>query len=232
MTDAPPPILWKPTDEDVERATLTRFQRWLEERGRPSFADYGALWEWSVSDLEGFWAAVWEFAEVHAHTPYDAVLGRREMPGAGWFPGSTLNFAEHVLRAARPGEPAIVARSQTRDDVEVSWDELADRVARAAAGLRRLGVERGDRVVAYLPNVPETVIAFLATASIGAIWSSAAPEFGARSVVDRFAQIEPKVLLAVDGYVYGDKRVDRRAVVAGLRAEMPSVEHVVLLEYL
>src|SRR4051794_2202529 len=227
-----PPILWKPTDEDVERATLTRFARWVEERRGSAFDDYAALWEWSVSDLEGFWSAVWDFAEVRAHTPYEAVLGRREMPGAEWFPGATLNFAEHVLRAARPGEPAIVARSQTRADVEVSWDDLVDKVARAAAGLRRLGVERGDRVVAYLPNVPETVIAFLATTSLGAVWSSAAPEFGARSVVDRFAQIEPKVLLAVDGYVYGDKRVDRRAVVDGLRAELPTVEHVVLVDYL
>ena len=232
MTDTPPPILWTPTDEDVERATLTRFTRWVEERRGERFDDYDALWRWSVEDLEGFWTAVWDFAGVRAHTPYERVLGRREMPGAEWFPGATLNYAEHVLAAARPGEPAIIARSQTRDDVVLTWDELADQVARAAAGLRRLGVGRGDRVVAYLPNIPETVVAFLAAASLGATWSSAAPEFGARSVVDRFAQIEPKVLLAVDGYVYGDKRVDRREIVAGLLKDMPSVEHVVLLDYM
>jgi acetoacetyl-CoA synthetase len=232
MTDTPPPILWAPSDEDLERATLTRFSRWVEERRGERFDDYAALWRWSVEDLEGFWAAVWDFAGVRAHTPYERVLGRREMPGAEWFTGATLNYAEHVLAAARPGEPAIIGRSQTRDDVVLSWDELADQVARAAAGLRRLGVGRGDRVVAYLPNIPETVVALLAAASLGATWSSAAPEFGARSVVDRFAQIEPKVLFAVDGYVYGDKLVDRREIVAGLLEEMPSVEHVVLLDYL
>jgi acetoacetyl-CoA synthetase len=232
MSDTPPPILWTPTDDDLERATITRFARWVGERRGEPFADYAALWEWSVTDLEAFWAAVWEFAEVRAHSPYERVLGAREMPGAQWFPGATLNYAEQTLAAARPGEPAIIARSQTRDDVELSWDELSDKVARAAAGLRRLGVGRGDRVVAYLPNIPETVIAFLATASLGATWSSAAPEFGARSVIDRFAQIEPKVLLAVDGYVYGEKRVDRREIVAGLMGEMPTVEHLVMLDYL
>jgi acetoacetyl-CoA synthetase len=232
MIDTPPPVLWQPTDDDIEHATLTRFTRFVEERRGERFEDYAALWRWSVDDLDGFWAAVWDFTGVKPHAPYERVLGRREMPGAEWFPGATLNFAEHVLAAARPGEPAIIARSQSRDDVQVSWDELADRVARAAAGLRRLGVGRGDRVVAYLPNVPETVIAFLATASLGATWSSAAPEFGARSVVDRFAQIEPKVLLAVDGYMYGDKQVDRRAVVEGLRDDMPTVEHVVMLDYI
>ncbi len=224
--------LWTPSPEAVERATLTRFTRWLEETRGLSFPDYEALWSWSVSELEDFWAALWEFGGVRARSPYDRVLARREMPGAQWFGGAELNYAEQLLGAGGPGEPAIVARSQTRPDVELSWDELRDQVARAAAGLRALGVGRGDRVVAYLPNIPETVLAFLATASLGAIWSSAAPEFGARSVVDRFAQIEPKVLLAVDGYRYGARELDRREIVAGLMRELPTLEHTVVLPYL
>src|SRR5262245_47063999 len=220
MSDSPPPILWKPTDEDVERATLTRFTRRLEEQRGEPFGDYDALWRWSVENLEEFWAAVWDFAGVRAHTPYERVLGRGEMPGAKWFTGATLNYAEHVLGAARPGEPAIIARSQPRDDGTVTWDELADQVARAAAGLRRLGVGPGDRVVAYMPNIPETVVAFLAAASLGATWSSAAPEFGARSVIDRFAQIEPKVLLAIDGYRYGGRDFDCSEKVGAIAAEL------------
>jgi len=185
-----------------------------------------------VDELEDFWASIWDFCEVRAAAPYERVLGSREMPGAQWFPGARLNYAEHVFAHARGGEPAIVARSETRDDVTVTWDELRARVARAAAGLRALGVGTGDRVVAYLPNIPETVVAFLATASLGAIWSSAAPEFGARSVIDRFAQIEPKVLLTVDGYRYGGKDFDRLETVAGLQAEMPTLERTVVLPYL
>ena len=154
------------------------------------------------------------------------------MPGAEWFPGAKLNYAEHVFAAAQPGRPAIVHRSEARGEGELSWEELRSQVARAAAGLRALGVEKGDRVVAYMPNVPETVVAFLATASIGAIWSSSSPEFGARSVVDRFGQIEPKVLLAVDGYRYGGKDFDRSELVADLQRELPGLERTVLVPYL
>ena len=151
------------------------------------------------------------------------------MPGAAWFPGARLNYAEHVLRMARPGAPAIVHAGEDRAPAEVSWDELSDQVARCAAGLRRLGVGRGDRVVAYLPNAPETVVALLATASIGAVWSSCAPEFGVPTVVDRFAQIEPKVLLATDGYSYGGKHFDRRERVREIAAAIPSLEHTVMV---
>jgi acetoacetyl-CoA synthetase len=226
-------LLWEPSEEVKARATLTRYLRWLEEARGLAFDDYQELWRWSTSELEAFWSSIWEFCDVRAAAPYERVLGRREMPGAEWFPGARLNYAENLLAAA-PGDdaPAIVARSETRPDVELTWGELRDQVARAAAGLRRLGVGPGDRVVAYLPNVPETVVAFLATASLGAIWSSAAPEFGARSVVDRFGQIEPKVLLAIDGYRYGGRDFDRLETVAGLRREIPSVEHTVLLPYL
>ena len=191
------------------------------------FSDYHELWRWSVDDLEGFWGALWDWFEIGS--PYERVLGSREMPGAEWFPGASLSYAEHLFRAARPGEVAIVHASESQPLAELTWDELADQVARCAAGLRRLGVGRGDRVAAYVANVPETVVAFLACASIGAVWSSCAPEFGTPTVVDRFKQIEPKVLIATEGYRYGGKDFDRRDRVAEIVAAIPSVEHTVMV---
>jgi acetoacetyl-CoA synthetase len=213
--------LWEPPAELREDSALARFMR---EQGH---ADYGALWQWSVDDLEGFWAAIWERLGVQASQPYERVLGARDMPGAEWFPGARLNYAEHVFLRARGDAPAIVHASESQPLAEVSWDELRDRVGRCAAGLRRLGVGRGDRVGAYLPNGPEAVIAFLACASIGAVWSSCAPEFGVPTVIDRFAQIEPKVLLAIEGYRYGGRDFDVRERVAQLQAGIPSLEHTV-----
>lgn len=211
---------------------IEQYLAWLRRTRGLSFADYRELHRWSVTDLDGFWSSIWDFAGVDAE-PYEAVLGRREMPGAQWFPGARLNYAAHAVRQAgpTPDEPAVVGISQTRDRVDLTWAELADQVARARAGLRALGVGPGDRVVAYLPNIPETVVAFLATASLGAIWSCCAPEFGVRSVVDRFAQVEPAVLLAVAGYRYGDKAVDRRDEVAAIRAELPTLRHTVDVPY-
>jgi acetoacetyl-CoA synthetase len=216
-------LLWEPSEEVRERSEMARFMR---ERG---FGSYDELWRWSVEDLEGFWGALWERFAVQASKPYERVLGRREMPGAEWFSGAELNYAEHVFRMARSGEPAIVHASESSPLAELSWDELGDQVARAAAGLRRLGVERGDRVVAYMPNVPETVVAFLAAASMGAVWSSCAPEFGVPTVIDRFAQIEPKLLIAVEEYTYGGRRFDRRDRVRELERAIPSLEHTVLV---
>jgi len=198
--------------------------RFMRARG---FAGYNELWRWSVEDLEGFWGALWEWFDIDA--TYDRVLGSREMPGAEWFPGASLSYAEELFRTARPGEVAILHASESSELAELTWDELADQVARCAAGLRRLGVERGDRVAAYMPNVPETVVAFLACASIGAVWSSCAPEFGTPTVVDRFKQIEPKVLIATEGYRYGGKDFDRRERVAELEAAIPSIEHIVMV---
>jgi acetoacetyl-CoA synthetase len=212
-------LLWTPSDPDA-----TEMARFMRARG---FSDYHELWRWSVEDLDGFWAALWDWFEIGA--PYDSVLGSREMPGAEWFPGAELNYAEQLFRAARAGGPAIAHASESQPLAELSWDELADQVARCAAGLRRLGVERGDRVAAYMPNVPETVVAFLACASIGAIWSSCAPEFGTPTVVDRFKQIEPRVLLATEGYRYGGRDFDRRERVAEIVAAIPSIEHTVLV---
>jgi acetoacetyl-CoA synthetase len=234
MSSADLPIpLWEPTAQDRERAEMRRFMRFTGERRGRAFEDYDALWRWSVAELEEFWACIWEFCGVRASKPYERVLGAHEMPGTRWFPGAELNYAENILLRDRdPDAVAVLHTSELRELEEITWGELTTQVARAAGGLRALGVQRGDRVVAYMPNIPETLIAFLAVANIGAIWSSAAPEFGARSVIDRFAQIEPKVLLAVDGYRHGGKDFDRLAVVAGIVAELPSVEHVVLLPYL
>jgi len=225
--------LWEPTPQECERATMTRFMRWAGERHGVHFADYEELRRWSLEELEEFWADIWEFCAVRASRPYERVLDSRAMPGARWFAGAELNYAENMLlRGRRPEEVAVLHASELRPLQELTWGELSEQVASIAAGLRALGVQRGDRVVGYMPNIPETLVAFLASASIGAIWSSAAPEFGARSVVDRFAQIEPKVLLGVDGYRHGGKDFDRTDVLGGILAELPTVEHAVLLPYL
>jgi acetoacetyl-CoA synthetase len=225
-------LLWEPSPAGIERATMTRYMRWLEaERGR-SFGDYAALWEWSVAELEEFWASIWDFFEVEASAPYSQVLAERVMPGASWFEGAELNYAQHIFRGKRDADVAVLHASELRPLGELRWGELRDQVAAAAAGLRELGVGRGDRVVAYLPNIPEALVAFLATASIGAIWSSCSPDFGASSVVDRFAQIEPKVLFCVDGYRYNGKDFDRTDTVAGLLREMPTIERAVVVPYL
>ncbi len=208
---------------------LDRFADWLRTERGLQFNSYPELHEWSITDLDGFWSAVAEFFGVRFHTRPTAVLGRREMPGAEWFPGATLNYAEHALDGH--DGPAVIAYSQTRERQELSRAQLREQVARARAGLRRLGVGRGDRVVAYAPNIPETLVAFLATASLGAVWASCAPEFGARSVIDRFAQVEPTVLLVVPGYTYGETPIDRTAEVAAVRAGLPTVRHVVAIPY-
>jgi acetoacetyl-CoA synthetase len=192
---------------------------------------YDAAWRWSVTDLEGFWSSIWTHLGVMSHDPATAVLGERRMPGAQWFPGATLNFAEHAL-ANCPDGPAVLSLSQTRDPVTLTGAELRDQVARARGGLARLGVGRGDRVAAYLPNTAEAVVAFLATASLGAAWSSCPPEFGARGVIDRFGQLQPTVLLTVDGYRHRGRPIDRRDEVALIRAALPGLRATVVLPYL
>jgi acetoacetyl-CoA synthetase len=229
---AAPPLLWEPSAERRERAGLTAFMRWLSGDRGLSFSDYSELWRWSVDELEDFWAAIWEYFDVISSGGYERVLSGEQMPGVRWFEGAQLNYAEHIFRDRRAEETAILHASELRDLSAMTWGELEDEVARVAGGLRALGVERGDRVVAYLPNVPEAVIAFLACASIGAIWSSCSPDFGARSVIDRFAQIEPKVLFAVDGYRYGGKDFDRLDVVAALQEAMPTLRRTVVVPYL
>jgi acetoacetyl-CoA synthetase len=228
---APEP-LWRPSSELIERARMTEFRRWLEAERGLRLDDYDALWRWSVDDLDGFWAAIWDFFEVKADGDRSTVLASREMPGARWFPDVSLNYAEHAFAGKDDSETAILHASELRELEELSWGELRAQVGTLAAALRGLGVGPGDRVVAYLPNIPEAIVAFLASASIGAVWSSCSPDFGPASVIDRFAQIEPKVLFAVDGYRYGGKDFDRLDTVASLQEEMPSLERTVVLPYL
>jgi acetoacetyl-CoA synthetase len=225
--------LWRPSQEWIERANITRYTRFASERSGRSFDSYNELWRWSVEELEDFWVSVWDFCGVRASAPAARALDSEQMPGARWFDGASLNYAENLVHAGGGREEvAVLHVSELRGLESLTRGELAARVAHVAGGLRALGVEPGDRVVAYMPNIAETLIAFLACASLGAIWSSAAPELGARSVIDRFSQIEPKVLLAVDGYRYGGKDYDRMPVVYELVAGLPSVEHVVVLGYL
>jgi acetoacetyl-CoA synthetase len=226
-----PAVLRMPAADAFADSSLGRFIDWLADHGHPRFETYAELWHWSVDDLRGFWGALWEFADVRSTTPYTAVLETEAMPGTQWFPGATLNYAEHALRRRGSGT-ALVALSQIRDRIELSWDELRSRVAGVRAGLQAAGVQAGDRVAAYLPNIPEAAIAFLATASLGAIWSSCAPEFGVQAVLDRFGQIEPAVLLVIDGYRYGSREIDRAEEVASIRAGLPSVRTTVMLRAL
>ena len=227
-----PGILWTPPPDIRETTEIGRYLAWLERERGLVFADYDELQRWSVDDLEAFWSSVWEFFEVKAHAPYTAVLASDTMPGAVWFPGARLNFAEHLLGRDEDTEKvAVVSRSQTRDPVDLTFGDLREQVARARAGLERLGVGPGDRVVGYLPNIPETLVAFAATVSLGAVWASCAPELGVRSVVDRLVQLEPSVLLAVGGYGFRDRSIDRRDEVATIRAALPTLRHVVNVPY-
>ncbi|MDG4793220.1 acetoacetate--CoA ligase [Micromonospora sp. WMMD1082] len=230
MTD----VLWTPPADVLQRSRIGAYLRWLADHRGLEFADYDALWRWSVTDLDAFWRSIWDHFEVVAHTPPTATLAHRGMPGARWFPGATLNYAENVLRM--PGraddDQVVIAHGQTRAPVTLTAAQLREQVRRVAAGLHRLGVTTGDRVAVYAPNIPETYVLLLATASLGAVFSSCAPEFGTRSVTDRWQQIAPTVLVAVDGYRYGDKPVDRRAEVSAIRAALPSLRHTVSIPYL
>ncbi|MGH3433462.1 MAG: AMP-binding protein, partial [Thermocrispum sp.] len=225
-----PPVLWRPSDGVVERANVTRFMRWLDEERGVGVRDYDQLWHWSVESLEDFWEAVWVFYDVRASPPPRAVLGERRMPGARWFEGAELNYAEHLLRFADDERTAIVRiREGDEHHEEISWRKLRGAVGAFAVALRDVGVQRGDRVVAYLPNVPEAVIAMLAVTSLGAVWAACAPDFGTQSVIDRFAQLTPKVLIATDGYRFAGRLHDRGETVSELRAALPTVEHTLLV---
>ncbi|WP_341317088.1 acetoacetate--CoA ligase [Paraburkholderia sp. IMGN_8] len=220
-------ILWTPGTEQLQSSRLVQYQRWLSEEKGIVARDYAELWRWSVDDLEGFWQSIWDFFDIRADGVREPALGRRTMPGAEWFPNVRLNFAEHVFRNATPERPAVIARSEDVPLQHISWADLERSTSALAATLRNWGVQPGDRVASYMPNRPETLIAFLACASIGAIWSSCAPDMGAPVVLDRLRQIEAKVLFAIDSYSYNGKQHDRLKVVEELLAELPSVEHVV-----
>ena len=224
-------LLWTPSASRLEQANLTHFLTWLARRGR-RFDSYEALWQWSIDDLEGFWGSLWDYFEIRASRPYERVLGKRTMPGAEWFPGARLNYAEHALRHERAGADALLFLSERRGLNSLSWADLGNQVRRLATQLRNMGLAPGDRVVAYLPNSPEAVIAMLATVSVGAIWASCGPDFGPRGVVDRFLQLAPKSAFCVDGYYYGGKPYDRRPELATILSSLPSLERVIYLRQL
>ena len=224
--------LWEPSAEAIERSQLTAYVRWLAEARSVEVSDYESLWRWSVDELEDFWQTIWDYFRVEAGGDHSRVLVERKMPGARWFEGAELNYAEHVFRGKGDDEVAAQYASELVELTEITWGELRERVAAVAGGLRAFGVTAGDRVVAYLPNGPHALIAFLATSSIGAIWSSCSPDFGPGSVVDRFAQIEPRVMFTVDGYRYGGKDFDRIDTVAEIAGRIPSLERTVVVPYL
>lgn len=233
-TDSIP--LWRPSAARVANAGITRYLRWLKQHRNLSFDDYESLWQWSVDSLEDFWETIWQFSGIIAHSPYKQVLDRRVMPGAKWFEGATLNYAEHTLAYAKvpqsAQQPAIIFQSEIVPRAEMSWRSLVENVGALTATLKRLGLQQGDRAVAYVPNIPEAVIALNAVASRGAIWSCTSPDMGPLGALDRFKQIEPKILFAVDGYRYGGKNFDRRENVRELVRQLPSIETVIFIPYL
>lgn len=218
-------ILWSPTPDRYDASTMAAFERFLKEKHNLTFADYNAMWRWSVDDLDGFWGAIWEFFDVKASAPYIKVMAKRQMPGAEWCPGAMLNFTDQIMKHvdSQADGDALIVQSETFGRKVLSWSDLRAQVASVAARLRGMGVEKGDRVVAVLPNTETAMIAFLATASIGAIWSLCAPDMGHVAILDRFKQIAPKVLIAQDGYVHAGKIIDRREILAGIEAELPSL---------
>jgi acetoacetyl-CoA synthetase len=227
ISEAAPTPLWQPSLQQIEASRLHHFQAWVKTRHGLDFSDYEAMWQWSVDEQETFWQCIWDYFDVQADGSYMPVLGSTQMPGAQWFPNASLNYTEHVFLRATPERPALIARREDQSTYEVSWDTLRRQVGALAATLKRLGIGRGDRVASYMPNRPETVVAFLASASIGAIWSSCAPDMGASVVLDRFRQIEPKLLFATDSYSYNGKYHDRAALVGELLASLPTVDHVI-----
>ena len=228
--------IWIPSRERIEHANLTRYMSWLNEKQGLAFPDYESLWQWSVTELEAFWESIWNYCSMRSTQPYRSVLSSRTMPGARWFEGATVNYADQMLwRSKLPqwaNRPAIIFQSECAGRREVSWADLTAQVGALSATLSRLGVKQGDRVVAYMPNIPETMTALLAVAGTGAIWSSCAPDMGSAGVLDRFVQIEPSVLFAVDGYRYGGKDFDRQQVVRELVARLPSLKAVIFVPYL
>jgi len=225
-------LLWTPAPDRIRRANVTALADWLaRERGR-QLADYRALWRWSVEDLEGFWQALWDYFGIESSAPHTRVLGRRSMPGAEWFPGARLNYAQHVLRRERAGGAVLLHLSETRPLSALPWTTLGNQVRTLATALRALGVQPGDRVVAWMPNIPETMAAMLATTAIGATWACCSPDFGERGTLDRLAQLAPKVLFSVDGYRYGGKAFDRRSQLRDIASSLTSLEHLIYLPHL
>lgn len=224
--------LWDPSPNIQEESNIQDFIDWLKSNRNLHFQDYNELWQWSVTDLEVFWLAIWEYFDIQAKSPFEAVLSSDPMPNAKWFSGASLNYAEHIFRNSNSKSPAFIAKSETRPLREISWLELEESVAAFANWLKNNGITVGDRVAAFMPNIEEANIAFLATCSIGAIWSSCSPDFGANSVIDRFQQIEPKILIVADGYSYNGKLFDKSDTIKQLLAAIPSIDHLVWVPFI
>ncbi|WP_060681834.1 acetoacetate--CoA ligase [Virgibacillus halodenitrificans] len=225
-------LLWEPTESRIKTSNIYAYMDWLKQNKEKQFNDYSSLWQWSVAEVEEFWKSQWEYFQIQSQTPYQKILSTHQMPGAKWFPEANINYTEHIFRNRKNNKAAIIHRSEIRETAEITWQQLYQQTASIQKKLMELGVKKGDRVVAYVSNIYETVIAFLATASLGAIWSSASPDFGTQSVIDRFKQIEPKVMFTVDGYSYGGKRFDRSKVVEQIQAELPTLEATIGIPYL
>lgn len=225
-------LLWEPSEEKIKTAGVTKFMNWLKENEEIELTNQQEVWKWSVEQLENFWSCIWAYCEIDSKTPYKQVLDSRKMPGAKWFEGATLNYAEHVFKNYKKNKCALIFQSEILPRTEISWDELQEKTGSVAQYLREIGVKPGDRVVGYMPNIPETIVAFLACASLGAIWSSCSPDFGTGSVIERFQQIEPTVLFAVDGYSYNGKLHSRLSSVEKLQSELPTLKQTILLPYI
>ncbi|MEN0137862.1 MAG: acetoacetate--CoA ligase, partial [Rhodococcus sp. (in: high G+C Gram-positive bacteria)] len=232
MTAAERDVLWTPPPARVAGSNISRYQRWLATEKNVSTTDFDSLWRWSISDLEQFWLSIWEYFDVIASAPPQTVLSDPRMPGATWFDGAHLNWAENLLRHTDQAGPAIIAVDETGTTGELSRADLVAQAANLAAHFRKIGVRPGDRIAAVLPNIAPAVVATLAAASIGAVWSCCAPDFGVKGLVDRFAQIEPTVLIGVDGYQFNGKRIDRRDVVSDLLDQLPTVRHAIVVDNL
>ncbi|GAB3797468.1 acetoacetate--CoA ligase [Virgibacillus kimchii] len=225
-------LLWEPDEKWKKQANLQTYMNWLQTHKNLHFEDYHSLWKWSVNEMEAFWESQWEYFNIQSKKSYTSVLSTHEMPGAKWFEGAEINYTEHIFRNRKANKPAIIHASELRETSEITWDELYKQTAAMQKTLQDLGVQKGDRVVAYVSNIYETIVAFLASASLGAIWSSASPDFGTQSVIDRFKQIEPKVMIAVDGYRYGGRNFDRMKTVKEIQDELPTLEATIAVPYL
>lgn len=224
-------LLWEPTNERINQSNLQKYMDWLKTEKDLNFTDYSSLWTWSVDEVEAFWESLWEYFNIIYEKPYKTVLTERKMPGAKWFKEATINYTEHIFRQAND-QPAIIYAAERRQTTEIPWEKLYQDTAAFQKTLKSLGVQKGDRVVGYVANIYETVVAFLATASLGAIWSSASPDFGTESVIDRFTQIEPKVMITVDGYTYGGREFDRLDVAKSIQDELPTLEATIVIPFL
>jgi len=224
-----PEILWQPSQEFIENSNLKAYEKWLNDKRYLTFENYADLWQWSVDHIEEFWKSLWEYFEIISHSPYQSVLSSHEMPGAKWFEGSTLNYAEHIFRNKSDDRPALIFHSEAKQNVEISWNELEQKVIAVKNYLVSCGIGQGDCVVGYLPNIPEAIIAFYAVNSLGAVWSCCSPDFGTSTVIDRFSQIEPRLFITVDGYQYAGKQYSRVKEIAEVISAIPSIEQTIFI---